>query len=113
MRGTAVLVTHGSICVNWINNVVRPRISGLLTKRRDPPEDFWHKCPACGQMTDKNALVENQHVFPCCNHHGRMTAPERMAALFDGGTYKTIATKDAPLDPDRRASCRERVCLAV
>ncbi len=85
--------------MNWINNVVRPRISGLLTKRRDPPEDFWHKCPACGQMTDKNALIENQHVFPCCNHHGRMTAPERMAALFDGGTYKTIATKDAPLDP--------------
>ena len=85
--------------MNWINNIVRPKIRGLLTTRREPPEDFWHKCPSCGQMTDKNALVENQHVFPCCGHHSRMTAPERMAALFDGGSYKTIPVKDAPSDP--------------
>ena len=81
--------------MNWINNVVRPKIRGLLTTRREPPEDFWHKCPSCGQMTDKKALEDNQHVFPCCGHHGRMTSSDRLKALFDGGIYKTVAVKDA------------------
>jgi acetyl-CoA carboxylase carboxyl transferase subunit beta len=85
--------------VNWINTVVRPKIRGLLTTRREPPEDFWHKCPSCGQMTDKKALEDNQHVFPCCGHHGRMTSIDRLAALFDGGVYKTIAVKEPALDP--------------
>ena len=49
--------------MNWINNVVRPKIQGLLTTRREPPEDFWHKCPGCGQMTDKKALEGNSYVF--------------------------------------------------
>jgi acetyl-CoA carboxylase carboxyl transferase subunit beta len=85
--------------VNWINNVVRPKIRGLLTTRREPPEDFWHKCPSCGQMTDKKALEDNQHVFPCCGHHGRMTSTDRLKALFDGGVYKAVVVKDAPIDP--------------
>jgi acetyl-CoA carboxylase carboxyl transferase subunit beta len=85
--------------VNWINNVVRPKIRGLLTTRREPPEDFWHKCPACSQMSDKKALEDNQHVFPCCGHHGRMTSGDRLKALFDGGVYKVVAVKEPAIDP--------------
>jgi acetyl-CoA carboxylase carboxyl transferase subunit beta len=85
--------------LNWINNVVRPKIRGLLTTRREPPEDFWHKCPSCGQMTDKKALDENQQVFPCCGHHGRVTAMDRLIALFDQGQVRLVQVKDAPPDP--------------
>lgn len=85
--------------VNWINNVVRPKIRGLLTTRREPPEDFWHKCPSCGQMTDKKALEDNQYVFPCCGHHSRMSSTDRLKALFDGGIYKVVAVKEPALDP--------------
>jgi acetyl-CoA carboxylase carboxyl transferase subunit beta len=85
--------------VNWINTVVRPKIRSLLPTRREPPEDFWHKCPSCGQMADKKALQDNMHVFPCCGHHARMTAHERLSQIFDGGTFKTLAVKEGPADP--------------
>jgi acetyl-CoA carboxylase carboxyl transferase subunit beta len=85
--------------LNWINNVVRPKIRGFLTTRREPPEDFWHKCPACGQMTDKKALDDNKFVFPCCGHHGRMNAMDRLTDLFDDGKVKLVAIKDPPPDP--------------
>jgi acetyl-CoA carboxylase carboxyl transferase subunit beta len=46
--------------VNWINNVVRPKIRSLLTTRREPPDNFWMKCGGCGQMSDRKALEDNQ-----------------------------------------------------
>jgi acetyl-CoA carboxylase carboxyl transferase subunit beta len=85
--------------VNWINNVVRPKIRGLLSTRREPPEDFWRKCPSCGQMSDRKALEDNQHIFPCCGHHDRMRASDRLAHAFDGGQYTRIALPEVPLDP--------------
>ena len=36
--------------VNWINNVVRPKIRNLLTTKRELPENLWVKCPDSGQM---------------------------------------------------------------
>ncbi len=81
--------------MNWINNVIRPKIRGLLTTRREPPEDFWHKCPGCGQMTDKKALEANTYVFPCCGHHDRMTSADRLGDLFDGGAFQTVTVADA------------------
>ena len=85
--------------MNWINNVVRPKIRGLLSTRREPPEDFWRKCPSCGQMSDRKALEENQHVFPCCGHHDRMSAVNRLKHAFDGGEFTRIALPEVPLDP--------------
>jgi acetyl-CoA carboxylase carboxyl transferase subunit beta len=85
--------------VNWINNVVRPKIRSLLTTRREPPDNFWMKCPACGQMSDRKALEENKFVFPCCNHHDKVDADARLALLFDDGKYDQVATPEVPLDP--------------
>ena len=67
--------------MNWINNVVPPKIRSLLTTRREPPDDFWRKCGGCGQMTDKKALEQNAFVFPCCNHHDRVDARARLKQL--------------------------------
>ena len=36
--------------MNWINNVVRPKIRSFLTTKRDVPDDLWRKCPETGQM---------------------------------------------------------------
>jgi acetyl-CoA carboxylase carboxyl transferase subunit beta len=85
--------------VNWINNVVRPKIRGLLSTRREPPEDFWRKCPSCGQMSDRKALEDNQHVFPCCGHHDRMSAGDRLRHAFDDGHFTRLALPEVPLDP--------------
>jgi acetyl-CoA carboxylase carboxyl transferase subunit beta len=108
--------------VNWINNVVRPKIRGLLTTtRREPPDNFWHKCGGCGQMTDVKALEENAFVFPCCGHHERMASDVRLKLLFDGGTYTKVAVAAVPTDPlkfrdgqrytDRLKSARTKVSM--
>lgn len=85
--------------MNWINNVVPPKIRSLLTTRREPPDDFWRKCGGCGQMTDKKALEQNQYVFPCCNHHDRVDARVRLKQLFDKGEFTVVPAPEVPLDP--------------
>jgi acetyl-CoA carboxylase carboxyl transferase subunit beta len=87
--------------LNWINNVVPPKIRSLLTTRREPPDDFWRKCGGCGQMTDRKALEQNQFVFPCCGHHDRVEARARLKQLFDNGEYTVVAAPEVPLDPLR------------
>ncbi len=85
--------------MNWINNVVRPKIRSLLTTRRDPPDNFWMKCGGCGQMSDRKALEDNKLVFPCCNHHERVDAAARLAMVFDDGKFQPIALPDVAVDP--------------
>ena len=85
--------------MNWINNVVRPKISKLLTTRREPPDDFWRKCGGCGQMSDRKALEDNKFVFACCGHHDKMDAHSRLKTLFDKGEYKKIAAPEVAIDP--------------
>jgi acetyl-CoA carboxylase carboxyl transferase subunit beta len=83
--------------MNWISNVVRPKIKGLF--RRDVPENLWVKCPETGQMVFHKDLEANQFVIPGSNYHMRMGAPDRLKTLFDGGTYWDIAIPDVALDP--------------
>jgi acetyl-CoA carboxylase carboxyl transferase subunit beta len=85
--------------VNWINNVVRPKIRSLLTTRREPPDDFWRKCDGCGQMADRKLLEENRYVFPCCGHHARMAGDARLKILFDKGEFTKIPVKPGAVDP--------------
>ena len=90
---------QGAPDVNWISNVVRPKISSFLTTRREPPDNFWHKCGGCGQMSDKKALEDNEYVFPCCGYHERMASNDRLKALFDDASYAQVLVKDVPTDP--------------
>ena len=85
--------------MNWITNVVRPKIRSFL--RREVPENLWVKCPETGQMVFYKDLEANQFVIPGSNYHMRMSAPARLKSLFDDGTYEDIALPDAPVDPLR------------
>ena len=85
--------------MNWINNVVRPKISKLLTTRREPPDDFWKKCGGCGQMSDRKALEDNKFVYACCGHHDKVDAISRLKMVFDKGEFTKIATPDVAIDP--------------
>ena len=65
--------------MNWINNVVRPKISGLLsTAKRDVPDNLWVKCPETGQMVFYKDREANQFVVPGSNHHMRMDSQQRL-----------------------------------
>jgi acetyl-CoA carboxylase carboxyl transferase subunit beta len=83
--------------VNWISNVVRPKIRGFL--RRDVPENLWIKCPDTGQLVFYKDVEANQFVIPVSNYHMRMGATARLKSVFDGETWIDIAIPDVPSDP--------------
>lgn len=86
--------------MNWINNVVRPKISGLLsTAKRDVPDNLWVKCPDSGQMVFYKDLEANQFVVPGSNYHMRMGSQQRLQHTFDGGEYRAVAVPTVQQDP--------------
>ncbi|MGH6815861.1 MAG: acetyl-CoA carboxylase, carboxyltransferase subunit beta [Hyphomicrobiaceae bacterium] len=87
--------------MNWINNVVRPKIRNFLTTRRELPENLWVKCPETGQMVFLRDLEANQFVVPGSNYHMRMPAPDRLKHLFDGAAYERVPVPQAAIDPLR------------
>jgi len=85
--------------VNWINNVVRPKIQRILNPKRETPDNLWVKCPTSGQMVYYKDLEANQFVVPGSDHHMRMSATARLKFLFDSGEYETIALPEVAADP--------------
>ena len=63
--------------MNWISNVVRPKIRNMLA-RRDTPENLWIKCPETGQLVFLKDVETNQFVIPGSNYHMRMGAVARI-----------------------------------
>ncbi|MBX3455739.1 acetyl-CoA carboxylase, carboxyltransferase subunit beta [Ferrovibrio sp.] len=84
--------------MNWLTRTVLPRIRELARKK-DTPDNLWSKCPNCGQMIFAKELEANQNVCPKCDHHLRIGAKQRFAALFDNGEYQTIELPDVIQDP--------------
>ena len=84
--------------MNWIDNVVRPKIRTLFSSSQTP-ENLWIKCPETGEMVFHRDLEKNDWVVPNSGHHMRMPIRERLARLFDGGQYELIATPEVVADP--------------
>ena len=84
--------------MNWINNVVRPKIRGILRKR-ELPDNLWVKCPETGQMVFHRDLAANQFVIPGSGYHMRMVADARLKWLFDDGAFEEVALPDVLQDP--------------
>jgi len=84
--------------MNWISNVVRPKIRGFLN-RRETPENLWIKCPETGQLVFYKDVEANQFVIPSSGYHMRISAGARLKTLFDGGEYEEIKIRDVPVDP--------------
>ncbi len=85
--------------MNWINNVVRPKIRSLLTTKRELPENLWVKCPDTGAMVFYKDLEANQFVIPGSDYHMRMGAQQRLQHLFDNGQYEKVPVQEVPQDP--------------
>ena len=83
--------------MNWISNVVRPKIRGML--RREVPENLWIKCPETGQLVFYKDVEANLFVIPGSNYHMRMSATARLKSMFDNETWFDIALPEVALDP--------------
>ncbi len=84
--------------MNWLTNVVLPRIRAVVSKR-EVPDNLWTKCPSCGQMLFQRDLERNLNVCPSCGHHMRVEAKERLAMLFDSGQFTRIELPKVNPDP--------------
>ena len=85
--------------MNWISNVVRPKIRSILRRDRDVPENLWIKCPETGQLVFYKDVEANQFVIPVSNYHMRMGAKARLKSMFDNETWYDVAVPAVPLDP--------------
>jgi acetyl-CoA carboxylase carboxyl transferase subunit beta len=83
--------------MNWISNVVRPKIRSFL--KRDTPENLWIKCPDSGQLVFHKDVEANLFVIPGSGYHMRMGAAARLRAMFDDGVFEDMPLPEAPLDP--------------
>lgn len=84
--------------MNWISNVVRPKIRSFLN-RRDSPENLWIKCPETGQLVFFKDVETNHFVIPSSNYHMRMGANARLKSIFDNGEWEEIPVPEVAADP--------------
>lgn len=85
--------------MNWINNVVRPKIRSFLTTKREVPDNLWVKCPETGQMVFYKDLEANQFVVPGSDYHMRMGSYDRLSLLFDEGEFEKVEIPAVAQDP--------------
>ena len=84
--------------MNWITNLVRPKIGNLLN-RKDMPENLWIKCPESGEMVFHKDLDANMGVIPNSGYHTKITATERLRQFFDNKEYELIDPPQVAQDP--------------
>ena len=92
--------------MNWLTNVVRPKIRSLL--RREVAENSWIKCPETGQLVFYKDVEANQFVIPSSGYHMRISAPARLKSVFDDGAFE-----DLPLPSIPRAEVIDELYAAV
>lgn len=68
-------------------------------RRRQMPEGLWVKCAHCKEIVYKKEVLRNANVCPKCNYHFRISAKERLEALYDDGKYEVFDEEIAPQDP--------------
>lgn len=83
--------------MNWILNVVPPKIRSFLKK--ETPENLWVKCPESGQLVHHRDLETNLFVVPGSDYHMRIAAVPRLASIFDEGRWEDIPVPEVLLDP--------------
>ena len=84
--------------MNWLTNVVRPKIKSLLYKK-EVPENLWIKCPETGEMVFHRDLEANQFVVPSSGYHMRIPGKARLGHFFDGGTWEALPLPTVVIDP--------------
>ena len=84
--------------MNWITNIVRPKIRALV-KSKDVPDNMWQKCPACDAMLFHRDLKKNMNVCYHCEHHLKIGVMDRLKTMFDGGKFEMAELPKSVADP--------------
>jgi len=60
---------------------------------------LWTRCNNCRKIIYKQDIIDNLYVCPSCDFHFRLSAPQRLAMLFDEGNYNVFDEHLYPCDP--------------
>ncbi len=64
-----------------------------------PRNDIYIRCKSCKAHIFKEDYHNNANVCPRCDHHGKLTAYERIGITLDSGTFHEINDTITPSDP--------------
>ena len=81
----------------WFKKTRKPMDSPDKASR--VPEGLWVKCPSCARVIYNKDLADNLQVCPHCAHHFRLSSADRLAMLFDDGTWNEHDAGLRSLDP--------------
>jgi acetyl-CoA carboxylase carboxyl transferase subunit beta len=85
--------------MSWLQKLLPPRIKATPgTGKKSMPEGLWVKCPSCEAVLYRTDLDKNLNVCPKCNHHGRISARERVDQLLDPEGRYEIGSEVLPVD---------------
>jgi acetyl-CoA carboxylase carboxyl transferase subunit beta len=83
----------------WFKKTRKRIASSTAEKPSRVPEGLWVKCPGCSQLIYNKDLEVSLNVCPKCAHHFRISAAERLKALFDDSCYQEHFTNLISNDP--------------
>lgn len=87
--------------VNWIKDIIRPKIKTMFSKIKDVPENMWVPCPKCSTLMYRKDLHNHLNVCPKCDYHLFLQVGDRFDSLFDDGKYTLVdlpKVKDDPIN---------------
>jgi len=85
--------------MNWLTNIIRPKINPFGNKVKDVPDNLWEKCPSCDGMLFHRDLKAAQYVCYHCDHHLRIDVIERLENLFDDAKFTEHKIQNVAIDP--------------
>jgi acetyl-CoA carboxylase carboxyl transferase subunit beta len=96
----------------WFRKIREPK-EPREGRQSKVPEGLWVKCDNCREILYNKELARNFKICTKCGYHFRLSAPERLRMLFDGGRYVELEGDLRSADPLRfRDSKRYRDRLA-
>jgi acetyl-CoA carboxylase carboxyl transferase subunit beta len=67
-------------------------------KHAERDESLWIKCSSCQELLYKREVERNQHVCPKCFYHFPLTVENRIATIFDKGSFTELFQNIQPVD---------------
>jgi acetyl-CoA carboxylase carboxyl transferase subunit beta len=71
----------------------------LKHPKRGVPEGLWKRCPGCQATIFRKEAEKRLGVCPECDYHWYVPARQRIAQVFDEGTFEEWDTDLVPADP--------------
>lgn len=85
--------------MNWLSNLIPPRIRSFVGEQKEVPDNLWQKCPGCEAMLFHRDLEKGNNVCYHCGYHLRLGVEKRLELMYDDGKYSNISLPKVAYDP--------------